>query len=379
MRQIKKYVRMFQKFFSDILYKILGNFIYGLNDEELALSDLLSGKLELTNIHLKQSVIDLIDIPCRLNFGCVGYFKINLPLLYFMKNPINIYMEDVIIVLSTIPSKYFDDKLYKEKYIENKKNLLLSSEYRAIVCSAEGGVIWQMILSLINNINITIKNVHIRIEDFTSNPSNCFSLGIKIEELFLNMPKEGLPFNRDGYYTKKKELVSNTMINMITVKRLAFYMDSLDMKKITNKKYFNKFRDIFINYCNMDERNYPEINMKSNYTNDSKNIKKVHMNCEIQNMNNFKRNRKNKKNKSKHNNHKNNNKINNNTKKLFKKKKNKRSNQQNLESFLNIIKSIKKSSYYVCKNDNNINKMDKINQRILLLNDTISAKKKKIK
>lgn len=241
---------MFQKFLSDTLNKILGNFIYGLNDEQYGLSDLLTGKLELTNIHLKQSVIDLIDIPCRLNFGCIGYFKINLPFFYFMKNPINVYIEDVVIVLSTIPSKYLDDKLYKEKYIENKKNALLSSEYRAIVCSIEGGVIWQMLLSLINNINISIKNIQIRIEDFTTNPSNCFAFGINIEELFLSLPKEGLPFKRDGYYTKKNELVNNTMINMITVKKLGVYMDSLDMKKIMNKKQYTQWNNLLFNNFN---------------------------------------------------------------------------------------------------------------------------------
>ncbi|SBS87792.1 conserved Plasmodium protein, unknown function [Plasmodium malariae] len=327
---------MFQKFVSDILNKILGNFIYGLDEEKIGLSDLLSGKLELTNIHFKQSIIDLIDIPCRLNFGCVGYFKINLPIFYFMKNPINVYIEDVIIVLSTIPSKYFDDKLYKEKYIENKKNYLLSSEYRAIVCSIEGGVIWQMILSLINNINISIKNVHIRIEDFSSNPSNCFAFGINIEEVFLSLPKEGLPFKRDGYYTKKNELVNNTMINMITVKKLGFYMDYLDMKKLINRKYFAQRNNPFVK--NLHQYNNTDHEERNNVTK--------------------KKGKKKKKKKHIH--------------KLFLKKgKNVKSNEENLNEFQNIIKDIKHNFSTARRNELDIKNMSKINKKIQELNERI--------
>ncbi|ETB62652.1 hypothetical protein YYC_00360 [Plasmodium yoelii 17X] len=322
---------MFQKFLSDTLNKILGNFIYGLNDEQYGLSDLLTGKLELTNIHLKQSVIDLIDIPCRLNFGCIGYFKINLPLFYFMKNPINVYIEDVVIVLSTIPSKYLDDKLYKEKYIENKKNALLSSEYRAIVCSIEGGVIWQMLLSLVNNINISIKNIQIRIEDFTTNPSNCFAFGINIEELFLSLPKEGLPFKRDGYYTKKNELVNNTMINMITVKKLGVYMDSLDMKKIMNKKHYTQWNNLlFNNFNTVDTPHKSNIGSK-------KERKRKKLNKKLYN----------------------------------KKKKNIKSNQENLNDFQNVINIIKHNYYKNSRNELNINNISKANTLFPKGNDAI--------
>ncbi|VWU48977.1 N-terminal region of Chorein, a TM vesicle-mediated sorter, putative, partial [Hepatocystis sp. ex Piliocolobus tephrosceles] len=238
---------MINKFVADILNKVVGNFIYGLDDETFSITNLLSGKLELTNIHLKQTIIDLLGIPCRLNFGCIGRFKINLPFFYFMKSSINVYIEDIIIVVSTIPSKYFDDKLFKEKYIQNKKNTLLSSEYRDIICTIEGGVIWQMILSLINNINVTIKNVHFRVEDFTSNPGNCFAFGISVEEIFLSLPKEGLHFKREGYYTENGNLINNTMINMITIKKLGIYMDYLNMKKVMNAHYHLELSDLLTN------------------------------------------------------------------------------------------------------------------------------------
>ncbi|CAD2098744.1 conserved Plasmodium protein, unknown function [Plasmodium vinckei] len=323
---------MIQKFLADTLNKILGNFIYGLNDEQYGLSDLLTGKLELTNIHLKQSVIDLIDIPCRLNFGCIGYFKVNLPLFYFMKNPINVYIEDVVIVLSTIPSKYLDDKLYKEKYIENKKNALLSSEYRAIVCSIEGGVIWQMLLSLVNNINISIKNVQIRIEDFTTDPSNCFAFGINIEELFLSLPKEGLPFKRNGYYTKKNELVNNTMINMIKVKKLGVYMDSLDMKKVMNKKHYTQWNNLLFNNFNTAGTSH-----KSNIASKKEKKRKKH------------------------------------TKKQYnKKKKNIKSNQENLNDFQNVINIIKHNYYTNSRNELNINNKSKQNPLFPKGNDALS-------
>ncbi|KJP85909.1 hypothetical protein AK88_04441 [Plasmodium fragile] len=343
---------MFQKFLSDILNKVLGNFIYGIDDEQFGISDLLTGKLELTNIHLKQSIVDLIDIPCRLNFGCIGYFKINLPIFYFMKNPINVYIEDVILVLSTIPPKYFDDKLYKEKYIENKKNSLLSSEYRAIVCSIEGGVIWQMLLSAINNINISVKNVHIRIEDFTSNPSTCFSFGISVEELFLSLPKDGLPIKRDGYYTKKNELVNNTMINMITIKKLGFYMDYLDMKKIMNKKYHAQWDNLYMNnFSSFDVGSHEE---------------KKHTKTR------GKRKKKKKKNDKKGGKH-----SNNTTHKRRKKGphlnkvKNIKSNEENLRDFQDIIKNIKNTFSETRRNELDVKSMSKFNQKIHQINEQI--------
>ncbi|CAA9989901.1 conserved Plasmodium protein, unknown function [Plasmodium knowlesi strain H] len=343
---------MFQKFLSDILNKVLGNFIYGIDDEQFGISDILSGKLELTNIHLKQSIVDLIDIPCRLNFGCIGYFKINLPIFYFMKNPINVYIEDVILVLSTIPPKYLDDKLYKEKYIENKKNLLLSSEYSAIVCSIEGGVIWQMLLSAINNINISIKNVHIRIEDFTSNPSTCFSFGISVEELFLSLPKDGLPIKRDGYYTKKNELVNNTMINMITVKKLGFYMDYLDMKKIMNKKYYTQWDNLYMN--NSSSFDVPAQEEKKHTTTRGKRRKKKKKGNRKteKHLNNSEHKRRNK---GAH----------------LSKVKNIKSNEENLKDFQNIIKNVKNSFSETRRNELDIKSMSKFNQKIHQINEQI--------
>ncbi|ANQ09731.1 Chloroquine resistance marker protein [Plasmodium coatneyi] len=343
---------MFQKFLSDILNKVLGTFIYGIDDEQFGISDLLSGKLELTNIHLKQSVVDMIDIPCRLNFGCIGYFKINLPIFYFMKNPINVYIEDVILVLSTIPPKYFDDKLYKEKYIENKKNLLLSSEYRAIVCSIEGGVIWQMLLSAINNINISVKNVHIRIEDFTSNPSSCFSFGISVEELFLSLPKDGLPIKRDGYYTKKNELVNNTMINMITIKKLGFYMDYLDMKKIMNRKYHTQWDNLYMNNSSsFDVASHQEKKDTISRGKRKKRKKKGDKKGEKHSNNATHRRR----NKGEH----------------LNKVRNIKSNEENLNDFQDIIKNVKNSFSGTRRNELDVKSMSKFNQKIHQINKQI--------
>ena len=179
--------------FSSIINLVIDNFLSNFVeiDKSQTYASLLSGELELKNVKIKKDCFGYINLPYFiLEIGYIGKIKIEISVPFFYSSPINIFINDIFIYAKQKDINKLKEKeeinsikAFKNQRLETEENILNKLEE---IESTEPSMITQ----IINNINITVKNLVIRFEDSISNSMNPFSLGIILKEFRINSLKE---------------------------------------------------------------------------------------------------------------------------------------------------------------------------------------------
>ena len=135
---------MFESILNNILQKQLGNFILGLDPNNLKLG-VWSGNIVIENVSIKPDIIQMLELPLNLNFSSVGKLKISIPWSRLSSSPVEVVLEDVFIILTPQRKddwKFSDlkgvteklemienySKQYLKKFMEKQKNIDGSKE-----------------------------------------------------------------------------------------------------------------------------------------------------------------------------------------------------------------------------------------------------------
>jgi vacuolar protein sorting-associated protein 13A/C len=88
---------MFEGLLESVLNRVLGQYIQGLNRNDLSVS-VWSGDVHLTNVKLKPDIFQQFKLPLKLIYGRIGNLKISLPWKYIGTQPVDAVVENVVIV-----------------------------------------------------------------------------------------------------------------------------------------------------------------------------------------------------------------------------------------------------------------------------------------
>ena len=181
-----------------ILKTYVGKFV-NVDAEKLSVG-LLSGVVELENVHLKSDAFNDNSFPFQLKFGHIGKIKLNISLNTLRYSPWLFELEQISIIFgpktqqptsSTTSDKenILFNKLEKLENLEQK--WFKEIEFLGIDAKPDSdkpnlsskmfAFLGPMSYSLLNNIHISLKCVHVRYED----ESNKFSFGAYIELLLI--------------------------------------------------------------------------------------------------------------------------------------------------------------------------------------------------
>jgi vacuolar protein sorting-associated protein 13A/C len=164
---------MFEKIITDVLNRVLGDFIDGLDSKQLNIS-LLAGDVELFNLSIKNTILDNLPLPFKVKYGKVGRIFVDIPIVSFLSNPIKIEVSDIFLLISPKEGKEWNEDVIKKAFIEGTKSALenLEQYYRGKLEleNQEPGVADSIINTVINNLHIEIKNIYARFEDDISYP-----------------------------------------------------------------------------------------------------------------------------------------------------------------------------------------------------------------
>ena len=93
---------MFEALVTDILARLLGKYVKGLNKENLKIG-VWSGDVELQNLQLQREVLDLLDIPLSLRFGTVGELSLSVPWKNLGSAPVVLRLKGITAVVGPRP------------------------------------------------------------------------------------------------------------------------------------------------------------------------------------------------------------------------------------------------------------------------------------
>ncbi|XP_050428442.1 intermembrane lipid transfer protein VPS13A-like isoform X2 [Adelges cooleyi] len=178
---------MFEGIVASLLNRYLGKYIEDLDLENLNVG-IFSGNVLLSNLKLKTEALYELGFPIEVKAGSVGKFNINIPWNGLSNQPIVIKIEEILIITGHVLDREWDTELEKRLMRAMKKNILEKIESTSIFGSGpmeNGGFIETLMTTVMNNLQIFIRGIHVRFEDTISNVDSPRALGLCVQSISL--------------------------------------------------------------------------------------------------------------------------------------------------------------------------------------------------
>ena len=185
---------------------------------------LILGDVKLNNLEVKETALDELDLPIKLKFGYLSSLVLKIPWKNLYTEPVIANIEGLYLIV--VPNKgvvYNEDKTQKNvqdtkqkalaRLEENRKNRRKPKDPAADTFAEK------MVAQVIKNLQIKIKNIHIRFEDKYSNRHRPFAAGITLDELDFQTTDE----NWKPMILKETVKIFHKLVSM---KNLAIYWNS---------------------------------------------------------------------------------------------------------------------------------------------------------
>lgn len=173
-----------------LLNRFLGMYVKNFDPTQLKVG-IWSGDVKLRNLELRKEALDQLKLPINVVEGHLGELTLVIPWSNLRGAPVKIFIEDVFLLAS--PK---EEAAYNEEEEERRKQRIkmekLDSAELLKERSQEGlsaeevkksqSFTESLVTKIVDNLQVTVKNIHVRYEDSISAPGHPFALGITLEE-----------------------------------------------------------------------------------------------------------------------------------------------------------------------------------------------------
>ncbi|CAD8204171.1 unnamed protein product [Paramecium pentaurelia] len=201
---------MFEKLIENLLQSILGEYIEGLDQQSLKVG-IWSGEAKIENLKLKSDAFIKLDLPFIVKYSRLGTLNLNIPWKNLASAPIKANLDTLYLIIT--PQQASDwkfgsitgaDKLiqvdqFKQKLLERIANK-----------EQQDGMMQRIIIRVIENLQIRIQNIHIRVED------QQISYGFVLQNFtLLTVNEQGVEQFIDRTSNKNQSLIKSLQISNI--------------------------------------------------------------------------------------------------------------------------------------------------------------------
>ncbi|KAL3998071.1 N-terminal region of Chorein a TM vesicle-mediated sorter family protein [Acanthocheilonema viteae] len=214
---------VFESVVAEVLNRVLGNFVNNLDASQLNIG-IWGGDVKLTNLEVKETALDDFDLPVKLKFGCLTRLVLKIPWSDLYRQPVIADIEGLNLIV--VPNKgvvYSEEKAKKHEKEEKGKTLTRLEENRKRRRKppdlAPDTFAEKFVATVIKNLQVTVRNIHIRYEDKYSHRNRPFVVGATLEGIDFKTTDEN--WNE----TIHKEVVK-IVYKLVSLKNLAIYWNS---------------------------------------------------------------------------------------------------------------------------------------------------------
>ena len=162
---------MFEKLLERIIMSYFGDFLNGIDQNNLHVG-IWSGNISIDNVSLNEHKINALllasKLPFQLKYSHIGSLKVIVPWNKLSSSPVEITITDVYLFLHL---KDTESQVDLKDIIANKKELIknycdyLSSKLLGErKDEKEQGYLNRMISKIIDNIQLSVQNIHLRVQ-----------------------------------------------------------------------------------------------------------------------------------------------------------------------------------------------------------------------
>ncbi|ELP87402.1 vacuolar protein sorting-associated protein, putative [Entamoeba invadens IP1] len=241
---------VFEGVVSQVLTAVLGNFIEGLSADQLKLG-IIGGVIELHNLEIKKSALDFLNLPVSVSRGVLGNLTVLIPWSDLLNKPIQVLLSDIAGLVEPQKVFVYDENKAKEDLANKKKVTLTEYEIQKAfeeTKNAGDGIVTQLIGKIIENIKISIENVHFQFLRPNTEKS-ALTIGVCIESIDVSTIKnpsipntpvfkmKAIKINHFSVYICPNLLIQN--YSEYNTKQFLTYMRSLIPSPYSDKGYKN--------------------------------------------------------------------------------------------------------------------------------------------
>ncbi|XP_076183155.1 vacuolar protein sorting 13C isoform X2 [Ptiloglossa arizonensis] len=235
---------VFESIVADLLNKILGEYIQNLDSTQLKLS-LWGGDVVLKDLLIKETALDVLDLPIRLEYGRLGNLRLKIPFKDMWNGQIDAIIEELFVLIVPTSQVAYDAEKEAKVQLEVKRAELDRIEKRKQLADTklqeklDDSMIEKLIARMIKNIHVEIKRIHVRYEDHVSFKDHSFSVGFTLNKFILESCTDSWKTNGN----LKDMYVIPQIYKLCTLDGLAVYLNTT-VEQFSNNTQSN-YSDLF--------------------------------------------------------------------------------------------------------------------------------------
>ncbi|KAF7728851.1 hypothetical protein EC973_005477 [Apophysomyces ossiformis] len=241
---------MLESVVASILNRVLGNYVSNLNYDQLKVG-IWKGEVNLKDLKLKREALDKLDLPINVSEGFLGELTLSIPWANLKTKPVKVYVNNV--YLLAVPKDENTVTLQEEEeraqQLKQRRlataELLQNTQQEQKEDGQSDGFMSQLTTKIIDNLQFSMKNIHIRYEDHFSDPGRPFAAGITLKEL------SAVSTDSNWKTTFISELAS-TIHKLVTLECLSVYWntDSRSLAGLKHEEAAKVYADLIPNNSN---------------------------------------------------------------------------------------------------------------------------------
>ncbi|CAO3651068.1 unnamed protein product [Cunninghamella blakesleeana] len=181
---------MLESLVSTLLNWFLGAYVSNLNYNQLQIG-IWSGEVVLRNLKLKREALDKLNLPIDVLEGYLGELTLNIPWSNLKGKPVMVNIKDIYVLAvprneATMTVEEMEERRYQTKKRKLANAELVNSSQKVQNTTDEvknDTFVNQLVTKIMNNLQFSISNIHVRYEDDVSVPNQRFAAGITLSEL----------------------------------------------------------------------------------------------------------------------------------------------------------------------------------------------------
>ena len=180
---------MLEGLVATLLNRFLGMYVENFDVKQLNIG-IWSGDVKLRNLQLRKEALDQLRLPLNVIKGHLGQLTLQIPWSNLRGKPVRVTIEDIFLLAAPKEDAEYDQEEEEARAhavkMEKLENAELLKERNAEGMSPEDQQKNQtftttLVTAIANNLQVTVKNIHIRYEDTIADPGHPFALGITMQ------------------------------------------------------------------------------------------------------------------------------------------------------------------------------------------------------
>jgi vacuolar protein sorting-associated protein 13A/C len=248
---------MLEGLVANLLNRFLGMYVQNFDAKQLNVG-IWSGDVKLKNLELRREALDQLRLPLNVVEGHLGQLTLQIPWSNLRGKPVQVHIEDVFLLAAPREDADYDaeeeerrthavkmEKLDSAELLKERNTEGMSKEEE----KKNQTFTASLVTAIVDNVQVTVKNIHIRYEDSISDPGHPFAAGLTLEGF------DAVSTDEDWRPTFIQSS-SSTSHKLASLKSLAVYWDT-DTKLmgtgkgsqkggVDHEEFLEKFRDLIV-------------------------------------------------------------------------------------------------------------------------------------